>query len=69
MGDLFPGQSLSEGLSAQVGILRELVGICLDIEVEGLEETVVRFNEFARAGGRIWISTGKNGHLPGNLPP
>ena len=49
LGGLFPGQPLPEGLGVQAGTLRELAGM-LDIEAESLEETVVRFNEFARTG-------------------
>jgi 3-oxosteroid 1-dehydrogenase len=67
MGGLPPGQPLPEGLGAQAGTLRELA-VMLDIDAGGLEETVVRFNEFARAGKDLDFHREER-PFPGKLAP
>ena len=49
MGGVLPGQPLPEGVGAQADTLRELAEE-LGINPDGLEQTVARFNEFARQG-------------------
>jgi 3-oxosteroid 1-dehydrogenase len=49
LGSFMPGQEIPEDLAVRADTLRELAGR-LEIDADGLEATVARYNEFARRG-------------------
>ena len=49
LGGVLPGQSLPEGFGVEASSMRAMAE-ALEIDADGLEETVARFNQFAREG-------------------